>query len=283
MGLFKVKPKAVASMSKPFSMMLIFCSLLVGCSQTNQYSVSGKQAKQTVSLTISAATSLTDAIAEIEQLYEQQYPQVSITSNFASSGSLQRQIEQGAPVDVFISAASDNMDALQKQGLLLDDSRQDLLQNQIVLIVPKNNTTISEFKDLTSTGVYQISIGEPDSVPAGKYARQVLTSLGMFEQLKSKTVFAKNVRQVLAYVETGNVDAGLVYATDAKQSDKIKIVAVAPTNSHSPIVYPAVALKQSKNSAAAKDFTEFLLSDPADDVFEKHGFATISGGLLANQ
>ncbi|NEP03126.1 MAG: molybdate ABC transporter substrate-binding protein [Symploca sp. SIO2E9] len=269
-------------MNKPFSLMLIVCSLLVGCSQANQGSLSAKQAKQTVSLTISAAASLTDAIAEVERLYEQQYPQVAITSNFASSGSLQRQIEQGAPVDVFISAASNKMDTLQKQGLLFDDSRQDLLQNKIILIVPKNNTTISEFKDLSSTGVSQISIGEPNSVPAGKYAQQVLTSLGMFEEVKSKTVFAKNVRQVLAYVETGNVDAGIVYATDAKQSDKVKIVAVAPTNSHSPIVYPAAALKESKNYTAAKEFVEFLFSDPADDVFEKHGFTPVSGGFLEN-
>ncbi|NEO30965.1 MAG: molybdate ABC transporter substrate-binding protein [Symploca sp. SIO3C6] len=270
-------------MSKPFSMMLMVGSLLVSCSQANYSSLSATQAKQTVSLTISAAASLTDAIAEVEQLYEQQYPQVSITSNFASSGSLQRQIEQGAPVDVFISAASNKMDVLQKQELLLDDSRQDLLQNKIVLIVSKKNSTISEFKDLASTDVYNISIGEPDSVPAGKYAQQVLTSLGIFEQVKPKTVFAKNVRQVLAYVETGNVDAGIVYATDAKDSDKVKIVAVAPTNSHSPIVYPTAALKQSKNPAVAKDFVAFLLSDSADDVFEKHGFTPVSGSLLANQ
>ena len=164
------KSEAVASISNSLSIVMILSSLLVACSRANESSFPATQQEQTVTLTVSAAASLTDAIANIEQLYQQQNPKVSITSNLASSGSLQRQIEQGAPVDVFISAASDKMDALQEQGLLLEDSHKDILENQLVLIVPKSDTSISEFQDLTGANVQKISIGEPTSVPAGTFA-----------------------------------------------------------------------------------------------------------------
>lgn len=282
-GLLGVKSKAVAT--------IILSSFLIACSQTNQTSVSKANtqktqpvsSEQTTNLTVSAAASLTDALPPIKKLYEQQNPGVSITYNFASSGSLQRQIQQGAPADVFISASVNKMDALQKEGLLTEGSRKDLLQNKVVLIVSKNNTTISDFKDLTGAEVQKISIGEPESVPAGKYAKEVLTNGGIFEQLKPKTVFAKNVRQVLTYIETGNVDAGLVYATDANTSDKVKIATVAPADSHSPVVYPVAVIKDSQNLSAAKEFVEFLSSKPANEVFEKYGFTSVNNNSLNNQ
>lgn len=229
------------------------------------------------SLTISAAASLKDAIAEIQQLYTQQQP-VTITNNFGASGSLQQQIEQGAPVDIFISAASTQMDALQQKELILTDTRKNILSNQVVLIAPKNSKLVSNFKDLTSARVQKIALGEPKSAPAGKYAQEVLTFYNIFNQIKPKIIYAKDVRQVLTYVETGNVDAGIVYITDAKVSD-VKTVAIAPANSHSPVVYPVAVIKGSKNINAAKQFVQFLSSKPASDVFNKYGFTKVTGAL----
>lgn len=229
------------------------------------------------SLTISAAASLKDAIAEVQQLYFQQQP-VTITNNFGASGSLQQQIEQGAPVDIFISAAATQMDALQQKELILTDTRKNILSNQVVLIAPKNSNLVSNFKDLTSARVQKIALGEPKSVPAGKYAQEVLTFYNIFNQIKPKIIYAKDVRQVLAYVQTGNVDAGIVYITDAKVSD-VKIVAIAPANSHSPVVYPVAVIKASKNINAAKKFVQFLSSKPASDVFNKYGFTKVTDAL----
>lgn len=226
-------------------------------------------------LTISAAASLKDAMAEIEQLYTQQQP-VTITYNFAASGSLQQQIEQGAPVDIFISAAATQMDALQEKGLIITDTRKNILSNQVVLIAPKNSKLVSNFNDLTSARVQKIALGEPKSVPAGKYAQEVLTFFNIFNSIKQKIVFAKDVRQVLAYVETGNVDAGIVYITDAKIGN-VKIVAIAPENSHSLIVYPVAVIKASKNIDAAKEFVNFLSSKSANDIYQKYGFKKVAG------
>ena len=278
-GLLGVKAKGFVA--------LILSSLLIACSSTKETLVSQANIKpntrQTTDLTVSAAASLTDALPAIKKLYEQQNPQVSVTYNFASSGSLQRQIQQGAPADIFISASVSKMDALQKEGLLSQGSRKDLLQNQVVLIVPKSNTTISDFKGLTDGDLQKISIGEPNSVPAGKYAKEVLTNAGIFEGVKSKTVFAKTVRQVLTYVETGNVDAGIVYTTDAKSSDKVKVAAIASADSHSPVVYPVAVMKDSKNATTAKEFVEFLSSKAASEVFVKNGFTTVNNNSPSNK
>lgn len=223
-------------------------------------------------MTISAAASLKEAMGDIKQLYTQEKPNVTITYNFGASGALQQQIEQGAPVDIFFSAASKQMDALQEQGLLIASTRKNLLTNQLVLITPKSATPISDFKNLTDASVKKVALAEPKSVPAGKYAQEVLTSLGIFDKVKPKTVFAKDVRQVLNYVETGNVDAGIVYETDAKVSKKVKVVATAAANLHSPIIYPVAVLKRSQNGAIANEFIQFLDRDQAKTVFEKYGF-----------
>jgi len=258
----------------------VFFSLLlvIGCNQVakeNSSPVSNPAAPST-KLMVSAAASLKDSMEEIKPLYSQQKPNVALTYNFGSSGSLQQQIEQGAPVDVFISAAAKQMDALQQKGLLLDGTRKDLVKNQVVLIVPKDATAISDFKDLTSDRIKKIALGEPKSVPAGKYAEEVLTSQKILAPVKAKTVYAKDVRQVLNYVESGNADAGIVYLSDAKSSDQVKIVVQAPEKSHSPVVYPIAVLKSSKNVDAAKDFVQFLSANQAKTVFEKQGFTMAS-------
>ena len=223
-------------------------------------------------VTVSAAISLKDALDEISHLYSSEHPSAEVHFNLGGSGTLQRQIEQGAPVDIFISASPKEMDSLQSQGLLLPDTRKNLARNSVVLIVPAGSTNISGFQDLTKAVVKTVAVGEPQTVPAGKYAQEVLTHFGIYDQLKPKLVLAKDVRQVLTYVETENADAGIVYATDAKISKKVTVVATAPENSHSPVVYPAALIKRSKNPAGAKMLLEFLGGEKARAVFQKYGF-----------
>jgi molybdate transport system substrate-binding protein len=227
-------------------------------------------------ITVSAAISLKDALDEISHLYTSEHPSAKVHFNLGGSGTLQRQIEQGAPVDIFISASLKEMDSLQSQGLLVPDTRRDLVKNSVVLIVPAGSTSISSFQDLLKAAVKTVAVGEPQTVPAGKYAQEVLTHFGIYDQLKPKLVLGKDVRQVLTYVETGNTDAGIVYATDAKISKKVTVAATAPEDSHSPVVYPAAVIKNSKNLVGAKAFLEFLASEKARAVFQKYGFIPAS-------
>ncbi|MEN6326155.1 MAG: molybdate ABC transporter substrate-binding protein [Syntrophomonas sp.] len=233
-----------------------------------------KTSAQPVELTISAAASLTDAMKKIQEQYTVENPNIKLTFNFGSSGSLQQQIEQGAPADVFISAATKQMKALQDKKLIIDDTNINLLKNRVVLVVPKSSDKIKGFDDLKNAK--NIAIGEPASVPAGQYAKDVLTSIKSWDSLKDKMVFAKDVRQVLAYVESGDAEAGVVYATDAKISDKVKVAALAEEWTHTPVVYPAAVVKSSKQADAAKAFLNYLSGDKAKAVFENYGFSTIS-------
>ena len=255
-----------------FGWMLISFFTVIGCSQLTSDTDSQK-----VELTVSAAASMQDAMKEVAEAYQEEHLNTKITYNFAGSGTLAQQIKQGAPVDVLISANENFMDELDRKNLLLPETRKNLLQNNIVLIVPKkdNITNISNFQQLTSPNIKRFSIGEPESVPAGQYARQVLSNLKIYEQVKFKTVFAKDVRQVLSYVEFGNVDAGIVYATDARISNQIKVVATASENTHTPIIYPVAAIQRSKNSEAAEEFIQFLFGNSAKDIFQKYGFKVI--------
>ncbi|NET28502.1 molybdate ABC transporter substrate-binding protein [Okeania sp. SIO1I7] len=256
-------------------MAILSCLLTISCSQTRDNSSSDLTAS-TINLTVSAATSLKDAMEEIEPIYEQKNTNTSLTLNLSSSGSLRQQIEQGAPVDLFISASPSHINILQEKGLIIDESRRDLLKNQMVLIVPTENTAaVNTFQDLTKDTIQNISIGEPESSPAGKYAQEVLTSLGIYQTVEPKIVFAKNVRQVLNYVATGNVDAGIVYRTDTNASNAVNIVANAPDDSHTPVVYPIAVIKDSKNIEAVKQLEEFMFTPEAKAVFEKYGFITL--------
>ncbi|MEI6371485.1 MAG: molybdate ABC transporter substrate-binding protein [Nostocales cyanobacterium ELA608] len=229
-------------------------------------------AQSNTSLLISAAASLKEVLVEIQPLYQQSQPNVNISYNFGSSGTLQQQIEQGAPTDIFISAAKKQVDTLEQKGLLVTGSRNIIAKNRLVLIVPKNAVGINSFYSLKDAKVKKIAIGEPRSVPAGQYAQQVLEKLKIWTEVKSKLVFANNVRQVLASVESGNADTGLVYATDAKISNRVKVVVTADEKYHSPIIYPLAVVKRSKNVNAAKEFSQFLSSNQAKAVFKKYGF-----------
>ncbi|MBC2579731.1 molybdate ABC transporter substrate-binding protein [Clostridium sp. DJ247] len=259
--------------SKLFLMLVLGITVIsAGCGSVKQNSTTNPKDEKAITLTISAAASLKDSMEDIKKLYSQEKPNVTITYNFGASGTLQQQIEQGAPADVFISAATKQMDALKKKGLLIDDTNKNLLENNVVLIAPKDSSTIKDFNDLATDNVKKIALGEPKSVPVGQYAQDVLTSLKIADKVQPKAVLGKDVKEVLTWVETGNVDAGIVYETDAKVSNKVNIVATAPENSHKPVVYPVAVLKDSKNVEAAKEFTKFLSEDKAKAVFEKYGF-----------
>jgi len=226
-------------------------------------------------LTLSVAASLTETIGEIETQYRQGHAEIDFRNNFGGSGTLARQVEQGAPVDVFLSAAAGPMDELQAKGLIEAGTRHDLLRNTLVLIAPRGSG-LQGFAGLTDKSVRQIALGDPGSVPAGQYGKETLTALKLYERVKGKIVLAKDVRQVLTYVETGNADAGLVYATDAQNDARVRIVATAPEETHEPIVYPVAVVGAGRESGAAQQFVEYLKSPAAAAIFVKHGFTMAS-------
>ncbi|HXJ18404.1 MAG TPA: molybdate ABC transporter substrate-binding protein [Candidatus Polarisedimenticolia bacterium] len=229
-------------------------------------------AQQPASITVSAAISVKDALDQVGRTYEQSHPRAKILFNYAGSGTLQHQIEQGAPVDIFFSAAEKQMDSLQSKGLIVAATRTNIVANDLVLIVPANSSLVRNFQDLARPDVRIVALGEPETVPAGMYARQALDHLGLLAAVEKKTVYAKDVRQVLTYVETGNADAGIVYRTDARITAKVRIVATAPAASHDPIIYPAAVVKNAKNIGSARAFLEFLAGPEARAVFATYGF-----------
>ncbi len=228
-----------------------------------------------VQLTISAAASLKDVMESIQVAYAKTAPNVKIIYNFGSSGTLQTQIEQGAPADLFISAAAKQMDALAIKNLIVTETRRNLLGNKLVLITPIESTIkLGELNDLNSAAFTKIAIGEPKTVPAGQYATEALTPNSLLASLtyKEKIVYAKDVREVLTWVETGNADAGFVYATDALTSDKVKVALIIPESAHKPIIYPAAVLTDSANKQAATAFINYLYSDSVRLISEQFGF-----------
>ena len=249
--------------------------ITVGCSKAEK-EVKEDVKAEPVSLTISAAASLKDSFEELKELYVSDNENVTITYNFGSSGTLQKQIQEGAEADIFVSAASKQMDTLKSENLIENDSLFTLLGNSVVLVAPKDSSlAISDFKDLIDESVGKIALGEPTSVPAGQYAEEVFTNIGILDGVKAKAVYAKDVKEVLTWVESGNVDAGVVYGSDAKTSDKVKVIATATEESHSPVQYPAAVIAASKNKDEATKFLKFLCSDKAKDIFEKDGFTFI--------
>ena len=242
--------------------------LLTGCSSST------KKEDKTIELNISAAASLKEAMADLEAAYTSKNPEVSFVINYGSSGSLQQQIEQGAPCDLFISAGEKQMTALEEEGLLLDGTNKDLVKNSLVLVT-SNDSEISSIDSLNSDAVSKITLSEPSSVPAGKYADETLTSLAIKDSLNNKLVFAKDVKEVLAWTASGNADAGFVYLSDALSSDGVKIVETISEEYHSPITYPVAIIKDSDDIDAAKAFEDFLFTDEAQEIFEKYGYKSV--------
>ncbi|APO47486.1 molybdate ABC transporter substrate-binding protein [Paenibacillus xylanexedens] len=229
--------------------------------------------QETVDLTISAAASLTDAMKEIETNYELANPYIELNFNFGASGALQQQIEQGAPADVFVSAATKNMNALVDENLIASGDQKNLLQNSLVAIVPVDGThTVTSETDLTSDSIKTVAIGIPESVPAGTYAKEALTNAKLWDELESKLVQGKDVRQVLQYVETGNADAGFVYKTDALTSDQVKIAFEVDKNSYTPANYPIGIIEGTKHRTEAEQFYAYLQTPEVLDIFARYGF-----------
>ena len=250
-------------------------SVLVGCS-TDLVKEESLENTEKTELVIAAAASLKEVTSDMESVFEEKNKNIDLIFTYGGSGSLQQQIEQGSPTDVFISAGSKQMKALDDEGLLLDGTKIDLLTNKVVLITPKDKTDLTSFEDLNSDKVSQIGLGEPSTVPVGQYTEEILESIGVLDSIKKsdKVVYAKDVKEVLTWVETGNVDAGVVYETDAKTSNSVNIVCEASENSHNEIVYPVAIIKDSKNSEEAKKFVDFLNSGEGKTIFQGYGFST---------
>lgn len=226
-------------------------------------------------VTLAAAASLQKVFEEeLIPMFEKQYPGVTIEGTYDSSGKLQSQIEQGADVDVFFSAAEKQMDALKEEGMMDDDSITDLLENKIVLIVPAGETGYSKFEDIVNAD--SVALGDPESVPAGQYGKQALESLGLWDQVENKLSLGTNVTEVLNWIAASSAQAGIVYATDAaSMEDQVDVVAEAPEGSCDKVLYPAGVLKDSKNPEAAKALVSFLQTKEASAVFEKAGFTIV--------
>ncbi|MGN7456371.1 molybdate ABC transporter substrate-binding protein [Paenibacillus pasadenensis] len=281
-----------------FFLALAFALLLAGCGQASDSNRTDSGAAATASpapsaaastepspqaspadaepvqLTVSAAASLTGALGQIETAFEAANPNIELNFNFGASGTLQKQIEQGAPADLFLSASTKNMKALSDAGLVDAAHSADLLANKLVLAVSKDSTLAPSGLDALQDAAYsRIAVGIPESVPAGQYAKQALDSAGLWDALKDKLVQAKDVKAVLQMVETGNADAGFVYETDALGSDKAKIALEVDPAAYSPILYPAAVLAESEHPEQAAAFFDYLRSAEALDVFRSFGFS----------
>jgi len=225
-------------------------------------------------ITVFAAASLTDALGELGNVYEAR-GKGRVVASFASSSDLARQIEHGAPADLFISADQQWADYLDQRGLLDKASRLDLLRNELVLVAPAGSTvplTIGpNFKLAEALGDSRLAVGDPDHVPAGIYARQSLETLGVWAAVEPKLARAGSVRAALLFVERGDCALGIVYRSDARSDPKVKIIGTFPATSHSPVVYPA-ALVAGRHDEAAVGFLHFLTTPEASAVFRRYGF-----------
>lgn len=234
------------------------------------------------SIRVGAAVSLKEAFGEIATLYKADTGE-TVEFVFGSSGQIAAQIKSGAPIDAFVSAAQKQFDDLAKDGLLDVKTRHLVAGNELVLIVPvaAKGGAVGGFDDLKKDAVAKIAVGEPKTVPAGQYAAQTLKALKLDDVVKGKIVFGTNVRQVLAYVERGEVQAGLVYRTDAQESaakesgDKVAIVATADAATHEPIIYPAAVLSKTEHGDAAGHFLDYLMSEKAIAVLRAKGFSIL--------
>lgn len=263
-------------MNKALAFLMCALALLaLGCGGNSNKTAASVKETKTVQLA---------AAASLEKVFEQQlipsfankHPEIKIQGVYDGSGKLQNQIENGLYADIFISAATKQMHALDKKGYMDSATIKPLLENKLVLIVPdKGDSAIKEFKDIAKAK--HPAIGDPASVPAGQYAREALTSLGLWAQVAPKASLGTNVTQVLHWVGEGSADAGLVYATDAALiKDKVRVVAEAPAGTlKKPVIYPMGVLKKSYQQAAAKELAAFLTTEEAMQTFEKYGFARV--------
>ena len=246
---------------------LLFFTLLLGCTTQQQ---------DRTQLNVFAAISLTDALGEIGTAFTAESG-IKVYYNFEASTTLQRQLEKGASTDIFISASPRQVVALETNGLLEAESRQDLLTNRLVLVANETaEISVGTPDSLTVPEISRIAIGHPNIVPAGTYAKEALTHFGLWETLHPKLIFGMDVRATLAYVTAGNVDIAIVYKTDTTLTENIKVLYQLPPKAYTPIVYPAVVMKDSQRKQVARRFITYLRSTKSGGIFEKHGFAFLA-------
>jgi len=234
--------------------------------------LAGTPALRAETVTVFAAASLTESLREIATAYEKQSGD-RIVFNFAASGPLVRQIEEGAPADIFFSADEAKMNDAGNKDLLVTSSRRSLLSNLLVVVATSDSTlALAVPKDLASPGVKHVALGDPETVPAGTYAKAYLAKLGIWAAVEKRVVPCENVRAVLAAVESGNVDAGIVYKTDATLSKKVKIAFEVAAADGPKISYPLALLKGSPQPAAARKFLDYLAGREAAGIFTRKGF-----------
>ena len=228
-------------------------------------------------IVVSAAISLKDAFQEIGKAFQESRIGSKVIFNFASSGDLARQIIAGAPVDVYASADPKDMDDLDGKGFVITQSRFNFVMNAVVLVVPaKSSIQVESWEALRMEATRRIVIGNPKTVPAGRYAHEVLNHLGLWNVIQEKLIFAEHVRQALDYVARGEVDAGIVYSTDAMaRSKEVRVVLTAPPGSHRPIIYPIGLVKGSRNDELGRAFIAFVLSPAGKNILKEHGFVMI--------
>ena len=225
---------------------------------------------------VAAAASLTDALKELSAAYQVK-SRHKVNFTLGASSALARQIEEGAPADIFFSADLAQMDNLDKNGRLQPGTRKHLLSNQLVVIVPADSKiAIASAKDLLKPEVKRLAVAEPSSVPVGVYARQYLGDAGLWDKIKPKIVPVLDVRATLAAVESGNVEAGFVYKTDAAISKNVKVVYEVPVDKGPKITYPVAIVKESKKKTAAQDFLSFVLGRSGRATFKKYGFVVLN-------
>jgi len=222
-------------------------------------------------LTVSAAASLTDAFTEITEAFEAANPGVTVELNLAASGVLAQQIRQGAPADVFASASAVVMDGLEAEGFLADGTRQDIAANRIVLVTPLDGPPVTGLQDLPD--LPRVAIGDPALVPAGMYAQESLQAAGLWDPLEAQLLYGETVRQVLAWVEAGEVPAGIVFVTDAHTSQRVRVVAELPPESHQPIRYPIAVLGKSDAPDLAASFVAFVTGPEGQALLASEGFS----------
>lgn len=225
-------------------------------------------------VTVFAAASLTDSLKELGASYEKATGD-KVRFNFAASNTLAQQIQAGAPADIFFSADEAKMDSLDAAGLIVKETRKNLLGNSLVIITPENGLTISKPADLAKPSVKHLSLGDPKAVPAGVYAREWLGKIGLWKSVEAKVAPAENVRAAMAVVESGNAEAGIVYKTDAAISKKVTVALEISAAEGPRIIYPAAVLKDSRNADAARKLLVYLADKQADETFAKFGFSVI--------
>lgn len=256
-------------MKKGLSILLVgaLAASLFGCAKDTT------KKKEAIKLTIAAAASLENAFEdELIPMFEKEHPNIIVEGVYDSSGKLQLQIEKGLDADVFFSAATTQMDTLKDEDLVDEDSISNVLENKLVLIKQKDSdTSVTGFDHITNAKM--IAIGDPEVVPAGSYAKEALTNLGIWDSIQDRLSLAGNVTEVLSQVETGNAEIGLVYATDAASSDKVEVIAECDNHVlSSPVLYPIGRVSTTQHKKEANALIQFLKSDKALKVFKTYGF-----------